>query len=100
MAVATNSGSYSYEVYCNHCRVSFPVGTRRCLHCGGATSPERSGSGTRTAPMVAPSLEALPSLDEIGESAPPPGRPRVGFSPTSLVWLLFLVVYGVFRTCT
>ena len=24
-----------YEVYCFHCRVTFPAEARRCLHCGG-----------------------------------------------------------------
>jgi hypothetical protein len=24
-----------YESYCYQCRVTFPVGTRRCVHCGG-----------------------------------------------------------------
>ena len=23
-----------YEVYCHPCRVTFPVGTRQCIHCG------------------------------------------------------------------
>ncbi len=23
-----------FEVYCYDCRVTFPVGTRRCVHCG------------------------------------------------------------------
>ena len=28
-----------YEVRCARCDVSFPVETRSCLHCGGATGP-------------------------------------------------------------
>ena len=24
-----------YEVYCHHCRVTFPSETRNCMHCGG-----------------------------------------------------------------
>ena len=28
-----------YEVRCPVCNVSFPPKTRRCLHCGGRTSP-------------------------------------------------------------
>ena len=33
-----------YEVYCYDCRVTFPVGTRSCVHCGrpiGAMPPAR-----------------------------------------------------------
>ena len=27
-----------FEAYCYHCRVTFPAGARRCLHCGGRLS--------------------------------------------------------------
>ena len=30
-----------YEVWCPACDVSFPPGTKRCLHCGGRTQNER-----------------------------------------------------------
>ena len=31
-----------FEVYCAHCKVTFPIGTRQCLHCGGRViSPDR-----------------------------------------------------------
>jgi hypothetical protein len=41
-----------YEVYCFHCRVTFPAEARRCLHCGGPlfASGERPGA----APLGAP----------------------------------------------
>lgn len=41
-----------YEVYCFHCRVTFPVEARRCLHCGGRlfARGERAGAGAETAP--------------------------------------------------
>lgn len=28
-----------YEVYCYACQVTFPVGQKRCLHCGGRLGP-------------------------------------------------------------
>lgn len=28
-----------YEVYCHHCRVTFPPEARRCIHCGGRLTP-------------------------------------------------------------
>jgi hypothetical protein len=100
MAISADSGSYSYEVYCNSCRVSFPVGTRRCLHCGSATSAERGAAGARVPPLLRPSLETLPPLDEIEQSPTATARPRVGFSPSSLLWILFLVAYGFVKSCT
>jgi hypothetical protein len=41
-----------YEVYCFHCRVTFPVEARRCLHCGGPLfgSGERPGATNPLAP--------------------------------------------------
>jgi len=37
-----------YEVYCFHCRVTFPREARRCLHCGGPLfgSGERAGASS------------------------------------------------------
>jgi hypothetical protein len=41
-----------YEVYCFHCRVTFPAEARRCLHCGGPLfgSGERPGAATSLTP--------------------------------------------------
>lgn len=38
-----------YEVRCPSCDVSFPKGTKRCMHCGGRTGPSHLG-GPRVAP--------------------------------------------------
>ncbi len=35
MAVSAHEKASPYEVRCPRCDVSFPVGTRTCLHCGG-----------------------------------------------------------------
>ena len=101
MATPTASGSYAFEVYCNSCRVSLPAGTRRCLHCGGPTSAQRGSEAMRVSAGEASALPQLPPLDEIDDAVPMPGRPRRGgISFSSLVWLLFLVAYSVYRTCS
>jgi hypothetical protein len=53
-----------YEVYCYHCRVTFPKETRQCLHCGGRlgetatvvfpgkTAPAASGEAEEVPPWV------------------------------------------------
>ena len=32
-----------YEVRCSRCDVTFPIGTRQCIHCGGAISGRGTG---------------------------------------------------------
>src|SRR5262245_988947 len=51
-----------YEVYCFRCRVTFPIGSRRCLHCGGPlfAAGERTAVGAPIAPAAGP---AAPDAD-------------------------------------
>jgi hypothetical protein len=77
-----------YEVNCTRCRVSFPVGTRVCVHCGGPI-----GRAVTAAPAVAgpgPFDEELP--EEVR------GR-SLAFSPTTFVWLLAAVATVIYRSC-
>ncbi len=76
-----------YEVYCFNCRVSFPVGTRRCIHCGGRIGRQR--------------MEAVPGPipRELGEEEIAPetsiGR-RLG---TLSLWMLVAIGAAVYRAC-
>ncbi len=47
-----------YEVYCFHCRVTFPPEARSCLHCGGPLygPNERAAVGMPVARGAAPPL--------------------------------------------
>lgn len=38
MRISRSGGGAAFEVRCRRCEVSFPVGTRKCLHCGGPTA--------------------------------------------------------------
>ena len=44
-----------YEVRCPRCDVTFPIGTRTCVHCGGSTV------ASNETPEI--SIESLPSFD-------------------------------------
>lgn len=57
-----------YEVYCFHCRVTFPAEARRCLHCGGPLfgRGERAGAGGELAPRLGLPIPA----GEDGEEGP------------------------------
>jgi hypothetical protein len=78
-----------YEVHCAHCNVTFPVGTRRCVHCGGRISRERG---------------RLPdSQVSFGEGAGPPAdesRRMSPFSPVALIWVLIFVAGTIYRACS
>ncbi|MDE0886947.1 MAG: hypothetical protein OSB70_15585 [Myxococcota bacterium] len=100
-----------YEVRCPSCNVSFPVGTRRCMHCGGRTGPSpwnagqappdllesydaRQGGETELA-TASPELEPL----EIEESAPRGGiRGRLN-AGMSLIWIVLAVGFSIMRAC-
>ena len=77
-----------YEVYCTRCSVSFPVGTRTCVHCGQPIG--------RTAP-VARAQRAPGPLDE-GPAEELPTR-SLAFSPMTFVWLLAAVATVIYRSC-
>ena len=93
------SESPRFEVHCPQCQVSFPVGTRRCLHCGGGT----------VEPEVAAQIHAL----KTGEFLPPEdvdetvlaeeleqGSGRRGPRSLTLLWILMAVAASIYRSCT
>jgi len=59
-----------YEVRCLRCDVSFPVETRRCIHCGGPTSASDAVVG-----VGSPSPGALESARASAPSMPPSNAP-------------------------
>jgi len=77
-----------YEVYCTHCRVSFPVDTRVCVHCG-----QRIG---RSAALAGAPVGPGPFEEDLPEQAP---TRSLAFSPTTFVWLLAAVATVVYRSC-
>ncbi|HEY5657604.1 MAG TPA: hypothetical protein VIY27_07420 [Myxococcota bacterium] len=52
----TDGPQTPFEVYCFNCRVTFPVGTRRCVHCGGPIGRRGPTLGTQL-PMELPAAE-------------------------------------------
>lgn len=77
-----------YEVLCRRCQVSFPVGTRHCVHCGGRIGRER---------LALPSTSADPLPDEFGEQEVAP-RSRF-LSPFTVMWLLLALAGALYRQC-
>jgi hypothetical protein len=82
-----------YEIYCYQCNVTAPVGSRRCVHCGGRFGRQR---------MPQPdAVSAVPFEPLIEEDETPSNLPeRLGNNlPTAIVWILLLVGGSLFRLC-
>ena len=84
-----------FEVYCQRCRVTFPVNAKRCLHCGGRLSNTRSTPPIVFEPSMVPA-RPLP-LDLPDEDTP--SRTR-SFSPISILWIAVALAVGVQRACS
>ncbi len=79
-----------FEVFCHHCKVSFPIGARQCIHCGGRLGRQRFRP---SAPAPPQPMEQM----DVGEE----GLPRRGIlSPLTAVWLLLAMAGAMYRACT
>jgi hypothetical protein len=104
-----------YEVRCPRCDVSFPVETRRCIHCGGPTSASESpppiefATGSplpRTRPQEPPDggsgKTSIPEGGPLEDSEEAP--PSVGSSLLrtfgSLFWVIALIGFSIMRSCS
>ena len=108
--VPANSGPETYEVCCHHCDVSFPIGTKRCVHCG-----QRTG----TPPMFLQQLTGDSVTDfgqprDFSQTESSPVRPidfpdeddeseERGGSMARMIgnlsWILLFVAITVYRAC-
>lgn len=82
----------AYEVYCLRCGVSFPAGTRKCIHCGQRTSRERiTRQAVEFSPVPLEEAEELEVEDEL--------RRRTRLSPVALMWVVLLIFGTIYRAC-
>jgi len=59
-----------YEVYCYHCRVTFPREARHCIHCGGRLGPPGRAAQLETmVPRPAAKRRADPAAVAAAEAA-------------------------------
>ena len=79
-----------YEVYCYDCKVTFPVGTRRCVHCG---RPIGAGPLTRGAPPITPGAADMPDEIEL------PGQVTVRKLGGMSLWVLLALGAAISRFC-
>jgi hypothetical protein len=81
-----------FEVYCFHCSVTFPTGTRRCVHCGGPIGRR----GLRVALQGRPELAAEFPVEEEAPAEPSPGRRIGGLT----LWILLGLGAALSRLCS
>ena len=100
-----------YEVRCHSCDVSYPPGTKKCVHCGGRTGESRRrlvpsfqpepGSldfdGVPVADLGRLGLHLDDAREEVEEEAPTSSLPRM---ITGIAWILLVAVVSLYRACT
>lgn len=77
-----------FEVYCYHCKVTHPAGTRRCVHCGGPVGP-RGAAKMLTGPGPAGEVEVEDPTEL------PTGRRLATMS----LWMLLALGAAAYRVC-
>ncbi|MGI9590282.1 MAG: hypothetical protein ACR2P8_02855 [Myxococcota bacterium] len=90
--------THPFEVWCDSCRTSFAVGTKRCIHCGGRLS-KRGGRRALRVMRMDQQVELPEEIDDVLiEEGPAPGRKS--FSPLTLVWVAVLLGGYLFQLCS
>ncbi|MCZ6464889.1 MAG: hypothetical protein O7A09_11195 [Proteobacteria bacterium] len=86
----------AHEVRCYSCDVSFPQGTKQCMHCGGRTG-QRPVQG-----LLPPGLEPPRPLQVEAEDADESNPLRRGPARMVMgaVWVLLALVASLYRVCT
>ena len=80
-----------YEIYCYQCNVTAPLGTRKCIHCGGRLS----GSRVQPSAMLSMPAEVLEEEASLGDDMPRLG----GISPMTIIWVLIFIGGSFYRLC-
>jgi len=91
-----------YEVYCFQCNVSAPVGTRRCVHCGGRLSGPQDPRRSTLAGLLEPeSLAGLlePESSEAEEDGEELATSIGSAAPKIVLWIVLLIGGFLYRYC-
>lgn len=83
----------SYAVYCFQCKVTAPVGTRQCIHCGGRLSGEQDPRRATLAALLGAEIA------DAGEHAAETPASIGSVVPKLAIWILLLVGGFLYRFC-
>jgi hypothetical protein len=105
-----------YEVRCPRCDVSFPIDTRKCMHCGGPTGPshgprgrikleERSAAHARGDPKSVQPFDPAEVFraEPVGaepEDAEPTRRGGLLRGIATLIWIAVAIGISVAKSCS
>ncbi|HXV35938.1 MAG TPA: hypothetical protein VEC18_02250 [Myxococcota bacterium] len=82
-----------YEVYCHRCNVTAPVGTERCIHCGGRLAGAKDARRAALAAVL-----GTDAVDEVERADDVP----VGIgsaAPRIAIWILLVIGGVLYRIC-
>ena len=82
----------SFQVYCDRCNVTAPVGTRRCIHCGGRLPGARGAQRTALTELFKPEFIETNEEEEFTPSIRSAG-------PKVAMWILLLIGGFLYRLC-
>ena len=88
-----------YEVWCPKCRVTFAIGTRQCIHCGGRLGKRGSARSFGRSRMQTAETPEIPEMPEMAVEELPDETPRVRFSPMTLLWIILIAGTFAQRAC-
>lgn len=86
-----------FQVVCPACRVTFPVGQKRCLHCGGPLLRAGEAPVVRQGARRSLGLELDPEGEEVAEEIQKPGANLR--RALLAVWLLMALGGSLLRSC-
>ena len=104
-----------FQVYCHSCDVTFPTGTKTCLHCGGRTRLAGPSGGSLNRParemMAAPldlanevlAIQSLPDLPVSESALEPeavPARRSLLRAGMTVLWMILLAAGYAWRACS
>jgi hypothetical protein len=84
-----------YEVYCYKCNVTAPVGSRRCIHCGGPLSRGERDDPRRAALAALIGTNVGEADEDLEETAPS----VASVVPKIAIWILLLIGGFLYRFC-
>jgi hypothetical protein len=106
-----STSDQTFEVRCERCNVSFPVGTKTCIHCGGRIDPHNTTeTQIHLAGADAPAREARAArpIDVMADPFEPDtegaeepmsvGRTLIR-SLGGLIWVIVLIGFTLARSC-